>query len=395
MLDQRRAIQLYLENRDKFPGMSQSDAISAIRRSGGVPAAGVPAVPQGAIASALPAAPTPQLPAPAAEPVPAEGASEEPAYMNAQEAALAAFTKQYPEIVQAVAKPGARVDYRDLAKRDAIEARRAQLKESVEIARSVNIAPEVQAVIDDRLKRYAEDILNVDKDRKQAVWMAIAQAGMKMAQSQSPYFIQALASGMEAGVEGYSDAKAKAAERKARLQEAKEELTMKAVQLRDQAVKDAIAERNASVQGAAAQQALDIGAIKNLVAGETAGEEIKAPGLRNLLTNEQIATARQSRALAAEANARANRAEARALSGGAGGAGNVKLSQINPIVNGAISENNRLREQLSDPIARLTPQQKQSMMARIQANDQIIQYGRSLQRQRIGMGSGFRILGPE
>jgi hypothetical protein len=39
--------------------------------------------------------------------------------------------------------------------------------------------------------------------------------------------------------------------------------------------------------------------------------------------------------------------------------------------------------------------QKNQYRARIAENNRIIAYGRSLQKQKIGMGSGFKLLGPE
>jgi hypothetical protein len=93
-------------------------------------------------------------------------------------------------------------------------------------------------------------------------------------------------------------------------------------------------------------------------------------------------------------NARAERASRN--TGGPGGVGDVKLSQLNPVINGAISENNRLSEQLNDPVlsSQLSAADKQAIRTKIQSNNQIIQYGRSIQRQKIGMGSGFKVLGP-
>jgi hypothetical protein len=73
---------------------------------------------------------------------------------------------------------------------------------------------------------------------------------------------------------------------------------------------------------------------------------------------------------------------------GTGGAGGVKLSQIGPIANSAISENNRMTEQLKDPYisSQLSPAEKSAMQGKILSNNQIIAYARSIQRQKIGMG---------
>lgn len=88
------------------------------------------------------------------------------------------------------------------------------------------VPEEIQQLLAQREARYTQEQENIDKDRKGAVWDAIAQAGFKMAQSQSPYFASALAEGMSAGLEGYDEAKAKAAEKKARLQDQKEQIAL-------------------------------------------------------------------------------------------------------------------------------------------------------------------------
>jgi hypothetical protein len=389
MMDQRRAIQIYLENRDKFQGVPQSDAVNLIRRSGGIPAtaaAPVEAAPTAIpVAAAVPvpmAAPAP-VPMAAPAPVPEAEPAPAPEYMNQYENALAAFNRSNPQAPAPVAAKGKPVDYADMARRTATDRQRQELVENVEIARTAKIDPDTQKLIDDRLARYGIELTQADKDRQQATWMAVAQAGMKMAQSQSPYFMQALASGMEAGIDGYSEAKAKAAEKKARLQDAKEDLSMKAIELRAQAVKDAIGARQASKQAAAADATLFKDTLGGVVAGETAGDVIRSAALGNQQTQANIANIYSQ---IGERAAQGRRAEQAARN--PGGGGGIKLSQLNPVVNGAISENNRLTEQLNDPIisSQLSAGDKQAMRNKIQSNNQIIAYGRSLQRQKIGMG---------
>jgi len=392
MMDQRRAIQIYLENRDKFQGVPQSDAVNLIRRSGGLPAAPVEAAPAAAptaipvappVAAALAAAAPAPAPVPMAapEPVPEAAPPPEPEYMNAQEAALAAYNLANPETPAPAAVKGKPVDYADRARRDAGERQRDELKADAYTASITKLPPEMQKLIDDRLARYGIELTQADKDRQQATWMAVAQAGMKMAQSQSPYFMQALASGMEAGIDGYSEAKAKAAEKKARLQDAKEDLSMKAIELHSQAVKEAIDARKAAKTAAAAGITLESGALGLIIGQNTAAEQIRAVGLNNQQTQAQTANLYSMIGTRAADNRRADRAER-------GGGSGVKLSQIGPIANSAISENNRLTEQLNDPYisARFSPAQKSAMQGQIQSNNQIIAYARSIQRQKIGMG---------
>jgi len=382
-----QARNFYIKNRDKFPGMTMTQAVEQMVSSGQLatpPVTAAPAATAPGPAPAPVAVPAPPAPEQTAEPQPKP-------YMNQYEAALAAYNLENPEGPPPTpAAKGAKVDYADIARRAAKERQRAMLEENVEIARNAKIDPETQKLIDDRLERYGIQLTEADKDRQQATWMAVAQAGLKMAQSQSPYFMQALASGMEAGLDGYSEAKAKAAEKKARLQEAKEELSMKAIELRAQAVKDAIAARQAAKQGAVADAELQQKTLAGIIGEQTAGDVIEAASLGNQQTRAQIANIKS---MIGERAAAGRRAEAAARSGGGGG---IKLSQLNPVINGAISENNRLTEQLNDPVisSQLSAAEKRSMQAKIQSNNQIIEYGRSLQKQKIGMGSGFKILGP-
>lgn len=383
-----RARQFYMENRDKFPGMNMTDAVASIVRSGTLPvadaeAAAPAAAPQPGlaeaatmpVATAAPAAPQ-QAPAPA------------PEYQNPYDLQLAAFRAANPETPAAPQKKGP-VDYAALARKDVVDAERRVLERDAAVAKGAKIDPEVEKVLKDRDTRLEAQLADIDKDRQQAIWMAIAQAGMKMAQSQSPYFLQALASGMEAGLNGYSEDKAKAAEKKARLQDAKEEIALKKYELRTAAIDKAVAQGRAVRQDIATEQNLTKGALANRLGIETIDEAIAGAGLENALKRAQIANTYDAISARREASRRA-------VAAARSGAGGTSLKGLNPVVNGAIAENDKLMERLQDPVlsAQLTPTQKQQIQARIRSNDEIIQYGRSLQRQGIGMGSQFKILGP-
>jgi hypothetical protein len=251
---------------------------------------------------------------------------------------------------------------------------------NAEIERTATIDPEIQELLSNRSKRYETELSNVDKDRKQATWMAVAQAGMKMAQSQSPYFMQALASGMEAGLEGFSEAKAKAAEKKARLQDAKEDLVIKAKELRDQAVKDAIGARLAARQGAAADVALESGSLANIIGQKTAGEQIRAPGLENAYKQavtskvySDIATDKARLALAARA----------ATSGGSGGGG-LSTKTINAqrgLIQSQINANKIEMEDFT------TPQERKAKLA---ADNDRLRGQLSQLSDMLGYGMGMR-----
>lgn len=342
MMDYRRAYEMYLANRDKYAGMPPAQAVSQIQRSGGMeayaPQGAIPAaipVPQGAIAAAM------QAPQPQTEAMPvAEGevvAEQPPAprpYRGAYAQALEAFNAENPVVEQQAPPKGGKVDFVAMNKQRLVEDQRADLMAKARLEEQAVVDPELQKIYDTRLERTTQELENVDKDRNQAVWMAIAQAGMKMAQSQSPYFMQALASGLESGLNGYDEAKAKAAEKKARLEAMKEDLAIETINAKRQAAAEAVSRYDSSIQNVAARQALEKGGLQNIILGETADEQIAEAGLRNQVLNEQILSARQSRALAAEAAARA-RAAGR---GGASAATRARAAALGAASKWAVGE---------------------------------------------------------
>ena len=341
-----QALNFYKKNRNKFPGMTATQAADQIVRGGEIPVAAVEAAPAAPVAAALAAAAPAPVPVPMAaqEPVVDDQPEAPPApvYMNQYENALAAYNLANPNTPAPAAVKGKPVDYADVARRLAADRQRQELEANVEISRNAQIDPETQKLIDDRLARYGIELTQADKDKQQATWMAVAQAGMKMAQSQSPYFMQALASGMEAGIDGYSEAKAKAAEKKARLQDAKEDLSMKAIELRAQAVKDAIGARQASKQSAAADATLFKDTLGGVVAAETADEVVEAARLGNKLTSAQISKVLND---IKNDNVRVSLARAAASGGGGGGLSVKVINAQRGLIQSQINANN---EELRD-----------------------------------------------
>jgi hypothetical protein len=345
-----QALSFYTKNRNKFPGMTASQAVDQIVRGGEIPVAAVEAAPAAPVAAALAAAAPAPVPVPMAaqEPVVDDQPEAPPApvYMNQYENALAAYNLANPNTPAPAAVKGKPVDYADVARRLAADRQRQELEANVEISRNAQIDPETQKLIDDRLARYGIELTQADKDKQQATWMAVAQAGMKMAQSQSPYFMQALASGMEAGIDGYSEAKAKAAEKKARLQDAKEDLSMKAIELRAQAVKDAIGARQASKQSAAADATLFKDTLGGVVAAETADEVVEAARLGNKLTSAQISKVLND---IKNDNVRVSLARAAATGGGGGGLSVKVINAQRGLIQGQINANNQELNDITIP----------------------------------------------
>jgi hypothetical protein len=352
-----QALNFYKKNRNKFPGMTATQAADQIVRGGEIPVAAVEAAPTAIpvaapVAAALAAAAPAPAPVPMAAPEPVAEVEDQPeappapVYMNQYENALAAYNLANPNTPAPAAVKGKPVDYADVARRLAADRQRQELEANVEISRTAQIDPDTKKLIDDRLARYGIQLTEADKDRQQATWMAVAQAGMKMAQSQSPYFMQALASGMEAGIDGYSEAKAKAAEKKARLQDAKEELSMKAIELRAQAVKDGIAARQASKQAAAADATLFKDTIGGVVAAETADEVVEAARLGNKLTSAQISQIFNN---IKNDNVRVSLARAAATSGGGGGVSTKVINSQVGIIKAQMAANKNEMDDITIP----------------------------------------------
>lgn len=367
-----RARQFYMENRDKFPGMNMTDAVASIVRSGTLPVAAAPAEEVPPVATLPVPTPTQVTPPPAPQQAPAPA----PEYQNQYDLQLAAFRAANPETPAVPQKKGP-VDYAALARKDITDAERRVLERDAAVAKGAKIDPEVEKILKDRDTRLEAQIADVDKDRQQAIWMAIAQAGMKMAQSQSPYFLQALASGMEAGLNGYSEDKAKAAEKKARLQDAKEEIALKKYELRTAAIDKAVAQGRAVRQDIATEQGLTKGALANRLGIETIGEAIAAAGLQNEQTQTSIAKMRNDMR---NDNIRVQLAR----SAGAGGGGAPSTKAINAqagLIGKQITANNQELQDIT-----ISQQRKAQLVAQ---NDQLKRQLADLSNM-LGYGMGMR-----
>jgi hypothetical protein len=359
-----QALSFYKKNRNKFPGMTATQAADQIVRGGEIPVAAVEAAPAAPVAAALAAAAPAPVPVPMAAPEPVvedqpEAAPAPPVYIGPNQAALRAYNLANPEAQAPVAVKGKPTDYAAVARNAAVEKRRENMDINAEIERTTTLSPEMQKLIDDKLERYGIQLTQVDKDKQQATWMAVAQAGMKMAQSQSPYFMQALASGMEAGIDGYSEAKAKAAEKKARLQDLKEDLSIKAIELRD---------------------ALEGGSLGLLINQQTAPEQIRAVGLNNRQTEAQIANLGSMVLERGRASARADRADR-------GGGGSFKTSDVKAAIAGAASDNKLIAQRLENFIDPPSAAEKQGLKARQSVNNETIRQGNSILSGKIGVSN--------
>lgn len=254
---------------------------------------------------------------------------------------------------------------------------------SDEAARAAVVPAEVEAVLGKREKRYAEQLAEVEEDKKKAGWEALAMAGFRMAQSQSPYFMSALATGMEAGLNGFNASKAARAEKKARLQTAEEDVVLAREAAKQKARADA-----------EARQAREIGLAGTLLGQQEAGGKIAefeqfAPFRKKAaeLSPQSIqADIDYKTEQAREAKARAgyyDRSPGAGLGGSEGQTGQtgLKTGQIISMINNATTRKTRLQAAVAATISR---EERTKLMAEIMAIDEEI---RDL-RQRAGLDSG-------
>ena len=139
-----------------------------------------------------------------------------------------------------------------------------------------SIPEEMKSYFDAISQRTDAELADVGKERKQQYWMALALAGAKMAQSQSPYFATALAEGLESGLTGFNKARADASEKKARLQTRKEDLILKRYEVLKSAQRDAVAEMKAGREMTAADLEMMNSSDEQLLRAATAGATVRA-----------------------------------------------------------------------------------------------------------------------
>jgi hypothetical protein len=127
------------------------------------------------------------------------------------------------------------------------QTRQAGARNILDILSKARMNPEEESLLNERRARTAKDLERLESDKKQEGWDALARAGLKMAQSNSPYFMQALASGLEAGIQGLDEAKLRREEKRSRLQAADEDLRLAVIRGRQSAQDRALSVYNAAI----------------------------------------------------------------------------------------------------------------------------------------------------
>lgn len=285
--------------------------------------------PQG---GAMVVAPTPAAPVPVGEPVevqaPAPVAAVPPmstpyaqvdkARTAAQPGASAGVSATDVAVASAAQQGKPEADLLARVRARQAEALRSEEERMAELRASAKVDPRMEEMFRRREERYAREEADIAKDEKKQAWNALAMAGFKMAQSTSPYFLSALTAGLESGFEGFNAAKAAAAEKKARLLDAREGVQLSRIQAESSAADRMMADRNAAMTAVMREQ----DAIAK-------GLEVEMANELNPLRKEQLKVQiQQVRAniandaarlgLAYRADARAGAAAARAARGGGG-----------------------------------------------------------------------------
>ena len=267
--------------------------------------------------------PTPAQPVPVGQPVEVRPAMPPMAtpFNPVERARAAAAPEPAPQSAPTISATDAAVknaqDKRDplaasmASQQDIVEkARKAEFDAIGQIREQVGVDRRVDELLKKREERYAQREAEIAKDEKLQAWNALAMAGFKMAQSTSPYFAAALSEGLQAGLEGFNASKAAAAEKKARLEDAKDAVALDRIESEDRMEARAIADRSAGE--AAGVRALE----RNALMLENAIKETREPRIRAKMDAElqetyaRIASIKYRDALAGRADARAARAAA-------------------------------------------------------------------------------------
>lgn len=139
----------------------------------------------------------------------------------------------------------------------------------------VQMDPRELAILEARRLKAKEQAEEVGAEQKRAGWDALARAGLAMAKSNSPYFMQALASGMEAGLQGLDEAELKAAEKRSRLQAAEEDAILAQIRGRQSAQDRAVSVYNAAIAAGKSESEARDQAIKSAITAETLPQQLE------------------------------------------------------------------------------------------------------------------------
>ena len=270
---------------------------------------------------------------------------------------------------------------------------RAQADEEIaRAAREAAVPEKVEQALGMREKRIEEGLQEVEEDRKKAGWEALAMAGFKMAQSQSPYFMSALAAGMEAGLTGFNAKKAAAAERKARLQEQQENAVLERQRQIDADRARRLAEAQAGRTIAKDIIGTELAGTQAYITEKTAPYTIKQAELAPQKTQAEIAS---EYAEAAQKRAYAEALKSGRIGVGAGGNdGTISPNQIQRSIDNANAQILKIDMALADPFLDPNSQAAKNLLANRQGFiERLRQLGASVPSGSTATGGGGGVIG--
>jgi len=159
------------------------------------------------------------------------------------------------------------------------ESQRTGAENFMGIIEGAQADPRVMAILQAQRERSQREMAELDKDKKRSGWDALARAGIAMAKSNSPYFVQALASGMEAGLEGLDEAKLKRDEKRSRLQAAEENTILAEIKAKQEAQDRSVSIYNAAIAAGKTESQARDEAIKSAVAVNTLPQQLRLADL--------------------------------------------------------------------------------------------------------------------
>lgn len=198
---------------------------------------------------------------------------------------------------------------------------RAMLAERQAMRDTIGVPDQLEKLFKRKEEQYARQESEIAADEKKQAWNALAMAGFQMAQSTSPYFLAALAAGMQSGLEGYNAAKAASAEKKARLMDARDSIELERYKAERGAENEQLSEMDAARSASYRQQEAMIKGLEAEMAQE----------LQPLRKQQLQAQISQIYNNMANDNARLALARSAARGGGGGGGGGGYGGRIFPI----------------------------------------------------------------
>jgi hypothetical protein len=263
------------------------------------------------------------------------------------------LARQQRQKLEAMAAPGENATVDQVAAYNLLKAKAARAQAEADVTQAAQIRPEEEQIFAGRESRAGERLAELQKERKSSKWKALAEAGFKMAQSNSPYFMQALASGMEAGVKGYDARKAKMDEEQSLLKDQSENVKLARIKAIDAARAQALDAYRGGDRAALQDLQMLEAARADTISGKTAESRVEAANLVPKVTLASIAkdeAAAEAYRAAADKDRRTDPNLRSSGGGGGGGGGGMGAKGATGTLNGLIRQEGVYQRTINDPL---------------------------------------------